>query len=170
MATDILTSVENYGKAQSAFAKALTDAATARQQAMTDLGASIIGQSGKVITPMQAAKMLGPSGTGLPKTAKITTGFGEGALASIAKEEAGAAYAATRDIQTRGVGVGGLAGQARTIAADTGDVAKQQAIQDTMKTLAGVESGVLAARSDLAQARAVANTARGITPKKKGGK
>jgi len=170
MATDIITATENYGKARTAFGQALVDAAAAREQTMIDLGASIMGQKGQVLTPTQAAKMLGPSGTGLPKTAKITTGMGEGALPTAAKEEAAAVYSATRDLQTRGVGEGGLAGQARTIGAEAGDVAKQQIITDATKTLAGIAKGVAGARADAAQAKASLNTARGISPKKKGGK
>ena len=169
MATDNITAVENYGKEQQAFAKALVDASTQRQQIMTDLGASIMTQSGRVITPTQAAKMLGPSGTGLPKTAKITTGFGEGALATNAKDEVAAAYTAARDIQNRGVGEGGLTGQARTIGVEAGNVANQQAIEAGLRGIATVDASVAAAQQQSDAAKAILNTVRGIKPKKKGG-
>jgi hypothetical protein len=168
MATDILTATETYGKARTAFGQALVDAAAQREQTMIDLGASIMGQKGQVLTPTQAAKMLGPSGTGLPKTAKITTGIGEGALPTAAKEEAAAVYSATQDLQNRGVGTGGLVGQARAIGTEAGDVTKQQIITDATKSLAATAKGVAAARSAASQAKASLQTARGISPKKKG--
>ena len=157
-ANDILSATENYGKAQTAFSIAMAQAANQREQAMIGLGADFTTQSGKVITPNEGGIALG--GEGLPTGTAIRTGFGEGALSTIAKTQAGAVYEGQQALGEKGVGgTSGVAGQAKLIVQDQGALETQAAIQDFQGKVATANTAESAAKLDLASASADLATA-----------
>lgn len=156
-ANDILSATQNYGKAQTAFEIALKQAANQREQAMIGLGADFTTQGGKVITPNEGGVALG--GEGLPSGTRISTGYGEGALSTIAKTQAGAVYEGQQALGERGVGGGGTAAQAKLITQDQGALETQGAIQDFQGKVAAANLAEGAAKLDLATASADLATA-----------
>ena len=156
-ANDILSATQNYGKAQTAFEIALKQAANQREQAMIGLGADFTTQGGKVITPNEGGVALG--GEGLPSGTTISTGYGEGALSTIAKTQAGAVYEGQQALGERGVGGGGTAAQAKLITQDQGALETQGAIQDFQANVAEANLAEGAAKLDLATASADLATA-----------
>jgi hypothetical protein len=157
-ANDILSATENYGKAQTAFSIAMAQAANQREQAMIGLGADFTTQSGNVITPNEGGIALG--GEGLPTGTAIRTGFGEGALSTIAKTQAGAVYEGQQTLGEKGVGgTSGVAGQAKLIVQDQGVLETQAAIQDFQSKVATANTAESAAKLDLASASADLATA-----------
>jgi hypothetical protein len=157
-ANDILSATENYGKAQTAFSIAMAQAANQREQAMIGLGADFTTQSGNVITPNEGGIALG--GEGLPTGTAIRTGFGEGALPTIAKTQAGAVYEGQQALGEKGVGgASGVAGQAKLIVQDQGVLETQAAIQDFQSKVATANTAESAAKLDLASASADLATA-----------
>ena len=170
-ANDILSATQNYGKAQTAFEIALKQAANQREQAMIGLGADFTTQGGKVITPNEGGVALG--GEGLPSGTTISTGYGEGALSTIAKTQAGAVYEGQQALGERGVGGGGTAAQAKLITQDQGALETQGAIQDFQANVAEANLAEGAAKLDLATASADLATAQEEevpVPKSKPGK
>ena len=128
-ANDILSATQNYGKAETAFSIAVKQAANQREQAMIGLGADFTTQGGTIITPDQGGKALG--GAGFEAGTRMTTGFGEGALPTIAKTQAGAVYETQQALGERGVGAtSGVAGQAKLVTQDQGALETQAAVQD----------------------------------------
>ena len=156
-ANDILSATQNYGKAQTAFEIALKQASNQREQAMIGLGADFTTQGGKVITPNEGGVALG--GEGLPSGTMISTGYGEGALSTIAKTQAGAVYEGQQALGERGVGGGGTAAQAKLITQDQGALETQGAIQDFQGQVAEANLAEGAAKLDLATASADLATA-----------
>ena len=156
-ANDILSATQNYGKAQTAFEIALKQAANQREQAMIGLGADFTTQGGKVITPNEGGVALG--GEGLPSGTRISTGYGEGALSTIAKTQAGAVYEGQQALGERGVGGGGTAAQAKLVTQDQGALETQGAIQDFQGKVAAANLAEGAAKLDLATASADLATA-----------
>jgi hypothetical protein len=150
-ANNILSATENYGKAQTAFSIAMAQAANQREQAMIGLGADFTTQGGNVITPNEGGVALG--GAGLPTGTAIRTGFGEGALPTIAKTQAGAVYQQEQALLEKGVGGGsGVTGQAKLITQDQGALETQGAIQDFQGKVAEANVAQGAAKLDLATA------------------
>jgi hypothetical protein len=146
-ANDILSATQNYGKAQTAFSIAMAQAANQREQAMIGLGADFTTQGGKVITPNEGGVALG--GEGLPTGTAIRTGYGEGALPTIVKTQAGAVYEGQQALGERGVGDGsGVAGQAKLITQDQGALETQVAIQDFQGKVAEANTAESAAKLD----------------------
>lgn len=174
-ASDILSASENYGKAQTAFNIALTQASSQREQAMIGLGADFTTQTGKVINPMQAGKALG-GGAAFQEGSTITTGYGEGALSTIAKTQAGAVNEGQQALLEKGVGgTSGLAGQAKLVTQDQGALETQAAVLDVESKIAQADLAQIAAKGDERSAKGTLNTAMGIKTKlagkrKKGGK
>ena len=157
-ANDILSATQNYGKAQTAFEIALKQAANQREQAMIGLGADFTTQGGKVITPNEGGVALG--GEGLPSGTRISTGFGEGALSTISKTQAGAVYQQEQALLEKGIVAGsGTAGQAKLITQDQGALETQSAIQDFQGKVAAANTAESAAKLDLATASADLATA-----------
>lgn len=157
-ANDILSATQNYGKAQTAFEIALKQAANQREQAMIGLGADFTTQGGKVITPNEGGVALG--GEGLPSGTRISTGYGEGALSTIAKTQAGAVYQQEQALLEKGIVAGsGTAGQAKLITQDQGALETQSAIQDFQGKVAAANLAEGAAKLDLATASADLATA-----------
>lgn len=157
-ANDILSATQNYGKAQTAFSIAMAQAANQREQAMIGLGADFTTQSGKVITPNEGGIALG--GEGLPAGTAIRTGFGEGALPTIAKTQAGAVYETQQALGERGVGAtSGVTGQAKLVTQDQGALETQAAVQDFQGKVAEANLAQGAAKLDLATASADLATA-----------
>jgi len=157
-ANDILSATQNYGKAQTAFEIALKQAANQREQAMIGLGADFTTQGGKVITPNEGGVALG--GEGLPSGTRISTGFGEGALSTISKTQAGAVYQQEQALLEKGIVAGsGTAGQAKLITQDQGALETQGAIQDFQGKVAAANTAESAAKLDLATASADLATA-----------
>lgn len=156
-ANDILSATQNYGKAQTAFEIALKQAANQREQAMIGLGADFTTQGGKVITPNEGGVALG--GEGLPSGTRISTGYGEGALSTISKTQAGAVYEGQQALGERGVGGGGTAAQAKLVTQDQGALETQGAIQDFQGKVAEANTAESAAKLDLATASADLATA-----------
>ena len=173
-ANDILSASENYGKAQSAFRLALEQSASQRQQAMISLGADFTTQTGKILTPNQAGKALG--GGGLQEGTTMTTGYGEGALPTIAKTQAGAVNEVQQDLLEKGVGgTSGLAGQAKLVTQDQGALETEAAVFDVEGKIAQAALAQAAAKGDVRSAKGSLNTAMGVKTKlagkrKKGGK
>ena len=167
MAIDILESVENWGKANTAFQMALRAANTARQSVFADLGVDLMRDaSGKIMKPENAVKVF----TGQdPKTARkvsMRIGFGEGALPTIAKEAAGEAYQATQALAERGMdAAGGLVGTARTLVTDAQKIGQQKAIEAATTQLADINQSVIEAKSQVEQAKAAERAAKGIKTK-----
>jgi len=157
-ANDILSATQNYGKAQTAFEIALKQAANQREQAMIGLGADFTTQGGKVITPNEGGVALG--GEGLPTGTRISTGYGEGALSTISKTQAGAVYEQEQALLEKGIVAGsGTAGQAKLITQDQGALETQGAIQDFQGKVAAANTAESAAKLDLATASADLATA-----------
>jgi hypothetical protein len=157
-ANDILNATQNYGKAQTAFSIAMAQAANQREQAMIGLGADFTTQGGNVITPNEGGVVLG--GAGLPTGTAIRTGFGEGALPTVAKTQAGAVYQQEQALLEKGVGGGsGVTGQAKLITQDQGALETQGAIQDFQGKVAEANVAQGAAKLDLATASADLATA-----------
>lgn len=163
--TDILTATENYGKAQTAFQLALQEAARAREGAMISLGADITSTTGNVLNPVQAGKALG--GIGPDKIQTITTGYGEGALPTVAKEQVGAVAATAEEAAARGIRESGTAAQAKLVAQEQGALATQEAIQKAQQTVAEAGATETQAKVNLEEAAAARRTAAGVRPKKK---
>jgi len=172
-ATDILSATDNYGKAAIAFETAITQAKNQRNQAMVGLGADFTLQTGKVLTPEQAGKALG--GGGLQAGTTQTTGYGEGALATIDKGAVGAAYAMQEDLTDRGVGTtSGVSGQSRLLVGDQAALASQAAVQEATAKVGDAAiaettaKGVLdLAAADKATAESVEVKAKWESPKQK---
>ena len=171
-ANDILSATQNYGKAQTAFEIALKQAANQREQAMIGLGADFTTQGGKVITPNEGGVALG--GEGLPSGTRISTGFGEGALSTISKTQAGAVYQQEQALLEKGIVAGsGTAAQAKLVTQDQGALETQGAIQDFQGKVAEANLAEGAAKLDLATASADLATAQEEevpVPKSKPGK
>lgn len=150
-ANDILNTTQNYGKAQTAFSIAMAQASNQREQAMIGLGADFTTQGGNVITPNEGGVVLG--GAGLPTGTAIRTGFGEGALPTIAKTQAGAVYQQEQALLEKGVGGGsGVTGQAKLITQDQGALETQVAVQDFQGKVAEANVAQGVAKLDLATA------------------
>lgn len=161
---DVLTKAENYGKAQTAFKMALANAANAREGALISLGADITTPGGKVLTPDIAGKMLG--GEGLTPGTRLSTGFGEGALPSIAKEQVGTTAEAVQALQERGVGgTSGLAAQQRTISGEAGAIETQKAIQQAQTEIAAATAEQVEAATAEQEAEASYRTSIGQVAK-----
>lgn len=159
--TDILTATETYGKAKTAFALALSDAATKREQAMYQLGADISSQTGKVLTPNEVSQRLAPDGQGLAGTT-MTTGFGQGALPTVAQEGVATTSAAVTGLGERGVGsTSGLTQQARLVSGEQTALATQEAIQTAQAAVANAQADVTAAQGAERLAAAEYNTVAG---------
>ena len=157
-ANDILSATQNYGKAETAFSIAVKQAANQREQAMIGLGADFTTQGGTIITPDQGGKALG--GAGFEAGTRMTTGFGEGALPTIAKTQAGAVYETQQALGERGVGAtSGVAGQAKLVTQDQGALETQAAVQDFQGKVAAANLAQGAAKLDLATASADLATA-----------
>jgi hypothetical protein len=157
-ANDILSATQNYGKAQTAFEIALKQAANQREQAMIGLGADFTSQGGNIITPDAGGKALG--GEGFPAGTKMTTGYGEGALATIAKTQAGAVYEGQQALGEKGVGgTSGVAGQAKLVTQDQGALETQAAVQDFQGKVAEANLAQATAKADLTSAAADLATA-----------
>jgi hypothetical protein len=157
-ANDILSATQNYGKAQTAFSIALAQAANQREQAMIGLGADFTTQGGTVITPNEGGVALG--GEGLPTGTAIRTGYGEGALPTIVKTQAGAVYETQQALGERGVGAtSGVAGQAKLVTQDQGALETQAAIQDFQGKVAEANLAQATAKADLTSAAADLSTA-----------
>jgi len=157
-ANDILSATQNYGKAQTAFEIALKQAANAREQAMIGLGADFTAQGGKVITPDVGGAALG--GEGFAAGTTMSTGFGEGALPTIAKTQAGAVYQQQQALGEKGVGsTSGLAGQAKLVTQDQGALETQAAVQDFQAKVAEANLSQATAKSELDTAEADLSTA-----------
>ena len=173
-ASDILSASENYGKAQSAFRLALEQSASQRQQAMIGLGADFTTQTGKVLTPNQAGKALG--GGALQEGTTMTTGYGEGALPTITKTQAGAVNEVQQALLEKGVGgTSGLAGQAKLVTQDQGALETEAAVFDVEGKIAQADLAQAAAKGDVRSAKGSLDTAMGVKTKlagkrKKGGK
>jgi len=167
--TDILTATETYGKAKTAFNISLSQAANAREAAMLGLGADLTSQSGNVITPKRAGELLG--GAGLGEGTTMTTGFGEGALPTIQKEQTASVGEAAQALTERGVGgESGLAKQSKLVIGDTGALATQAAVQEAQAKVAEANAGQAAAGMDVVESEAALETTRGKvaqTPKQK---
>tara|TARA_R110000823_G_scaffold277831_2_gene396318 strand:- start:1902 stop:2579 length:678 start_codon:yes stop_codon:yes gene_type:complete len=150
-ANDILNTTQNYGKAQTAFSIAMAQASNQREQAMIGLGADFTTQGGNVITPNEGGVVLG--GAGLPTGTAIRTGFGEGALPTVAKTQAGAVYQQEQALLEKGVGGGsGVTGQAKLITQDQGALETQVAVQDFQGKVAEANVAQGVAKLDLATA------------------
>lgn len=157
-ANDILSATQNYGKAQTAFEIALKQAANAREQAMIGLGADFTTQGGRVITPNEGGAALG--GEGFQAGTRMSTGYGEGALPTIAKTQAGAVYEQQQALGEKGVaGTSGLAGQAKLVTQDQGALETQAAVQDFQAKVAEANLSQATAKADLASAEADLSTA-----------
>lgn len=160
-ANDILSATQNYGKAVTAFNIALTQAASKREQAMIDLGGDFTLQGGKIITPGEGATILGEKGFD-PNTTKLNTGFGEGAIPTIAKTQAGAVNEQQQALLEKGVGgTSGVAGQAKLITQDQGALETQKAVQGFQATVAEAAQEQAAASDAKRQAEADLSTAQG---------
>lgn len=159
-ASDILSATQNYGKAQTAFEIALKQAANQREQAMIGLGADFTSQGGRVITPNEGGATLG--GEGFEAGTRMSTGFGEGALPTIAKTQAGAVYEQQQALGEKGVGsTSGLAGQSKLVTQDQGALETQAAVQDFQAKVAEANLSQTTAKFDLASAEADLSTAQG---------
>jgi hypothetical protein len=162
--TDILTAAENYGKQVSAFNQALAQAATARQQALYDIGADFITQSGQTITPNEAGKALG--GSGFEEGTRMTAGFGTRGLSLIEQEGVGATYAQDVAAQERGITAGsGIRGTSRLVNQELGQEARQAAVQEFQSQAAAATAAVEQAGAERDQAKAEWDTVRGIKTK-----
>jgi hypothetical protein len=157
-ANDILSATQNYGKAQTAFEIALKQAANAREQAMIGLGADFTSQGGNVITPDAGGKALG--GEGFPAGTRMSTGYGEGALPTIVKTQAGAVNEQQQALLEKGVGgTSGTAGQAKLITQEQGALETQAAVQDFQGKVAEANLAQATAKADLTSAAADLATA-----------
>jgi hypothetical protein len=157
-ANDILSATQNYGKAQTAFEIALKQAANAREQAMIGLGADFTSQGGRVITPNEGGAALG--GEGFEAGTRMSTGYGEGALPTIAKTQAGAVYETQQALGEKGVGgTSGVAGQAKLITQDQGALETQAAVQEFQGKVAEANLAQGTANADLTSAEADLSTA-----------
>lgn len=158
--TDILTATENYGKARTAFALALDEAARARTGAMIGLGADITTQTGTVLSPEDAGAAYKTADTS--KNLTMRTGFGEGALPTIAKEQVATVAAQKEALAQRGIeGEGGLLGQQKVVAAEAGTIATQEAVQEAQAKIAEAAAAESAAEAEVEGAKAVLDTTRG---------
>lgn len=174
MALNVLEVVENLGKAQTAFKSALMAADTARQNVFSQLGADFISsKTGKPMSLERASEIFGPEGTEKMRAGvKMATAFGEGALSTIAKEVTGSAYQQAQALAERGISslsvgggpVSGLTGALRTLAGDTADIAREEAISGAIGEIGGINATVAQAEAEREQARAVAQAA-GISKK-----
>jgi hypothetical protein len=136
-------------------------AANQREQAMIGLGADFTTQTGSVLSPGQVADAYGSAGD--PSGLTMRTGFGEGALPTIAKTQAGAVYQQEQALLEKGVGGGsGVTGQAKLITQDQGAVETQSAIQDFQGKVAEAAVGEGAAKLDERNAAADVATAEGM--------
>ena len=152
-ANTILSATENYGKAQTAFNIAMAQAANQREQAMIGLGADFTTQGGGIITPDAGGKALG--GEGFEAGTAIRTGFGDGALPTISKTQAGAVYQQQQILGEKGVGsTSGLAGQAKLVTQDQGALETQGAIQNFQAEVAEANLAQGTAQSQLDTAEA----------------
>jgi hypothetical protein len=157
-ANDILSATQNYGKAQTAFEIALKQAANQREQAMIGLGADFTAQGGRVITPNEGGVALG--GEGLPSGTTLSTGYGEGALPTIAKTQAGAVNEQQQALLEKGVGgTSGVAGQAKLVTQDQGALETQAAVQEFQGKVAEANLAQATAKADLTSAAADLATA-----------
>lgn len=157
-ANDILSATQNYGKAQTAFEIALKQAANAREQAMIGLGADFTSQGGRVITPNEGGAALG--GEGFEAGTRMSTGYGEGALPTIAKTQAGAVYETQQALGEKGVGgTSGVAGQAKLVTQDQGALETQAAVQEFQGKVAEANLAQATAKADLTSAAADLATA-----------
>jgi len=157
-ANDILSATQNYGKAQTAFEIALKQAANAREQAMIGLGADFTSQGGRVITPNEGGAALG--GEGFEAGTRMSTGYGEGALPTIAKTQAGAVYETQQALGEKGVGgTSGVAGQAKLVTQDQGALETQAAVQEFQGKVAEANLAQATAKFDLTSAAADLSTA-----------
>ena len=155
-ANDILSATQNYGKAETAFSIAVKQAANQREQAMIGLGADFTTQTGSVLSPGQVADAYGSEGDRSGLT--MRTGFGEGALPTIAKTQAGAVYQQEQALLEKGVGGGsGVTGQAKLITQDQGAVETQSAVQDFQGKVA--EAAVAEGAAKLDERNAAADLA-----------
>jgi len=160
--TDILTATENYGKAKTAFALALNQAAQTRQQAMFDLGADYIQQGGNTLTPDAVGKALG--GEGFDKPTAMKTGFGTRGLSLIAQEQAGTAYQQDVAAQERGLTAGsGVRESSRLIAQEAGQEATEQAVRESQARIAEANAQQAAAKIEELNAKAEYDTVTGKT-------
>ena len=157
-ANDILSATQNYGKAQTAFEIALKQAANAREQAMIGLGADFTTQGGRVITPNEGGAALG--GEGFEAGTRMSTGYGEGTLPTIAKTQAGAVYETQQALGEKGVGAtSGIAGQAKLVTQDQGALETQAAVQEFQGKVAEANLAQATAKADLTSAAADLATA-----------
>jgi hypothetical protein len=157
-ANDILSATQNYGKAQTAFEIALKQAANQREQAMIGLGADFTAQGGRVITPNEGGAALG--GEGFAAGTTMSTGYGEGALPTIAKTQAGAVYETQQALGEKGVGgASGVAGQAKLVTQDQGALETQAAVQEFQGKVAEANLTQATAKADLTSAAADLATA-----------
>jgi hypothetical protein len=101
----------------------------------------------------------------------MTTGFGEGALPTIQKEQTASVGEAAQALTERGVGgSSGLAKQSKLVIGDTGDLATQAAVQEAQAKVAEANAGQAAAGMDVVESEAALETTRGKvaqTPKQK---
>lgn len=158
--TDILSATEAYGKAKTAFQVALEEADRARTGAMLALGADITTQTGQLLSPEEAGKAYRTEDTS--KNLTMRTGYGEGALPTITKEQVGTVAAETEALAQRGVQVdSGLVEQQKAIAAEAGKIATQEAIQKTQTQIAEAGAKEATAKAEELEAEATLNTVRG---------
>lgn len=161
---DVLSKAEQYGVARGEFAKTLAQAAQVREQAMYNLGADFTTQGGDVLSPTQAAEVLGKDPEKFGRTTTMTTGFtttGRG-LGGIQQEQTAAVYESDVAAQERGITAGsGTREQSRLLTRDAGDVERQKLIQATQAEIAGAEGEVVAAKGAVESAEAGLDTARG---------
>lgn len=163
--TDILTATETYGKAKTAFGIALAQAASQREASMYNLGADFTTQGGKTLTPNEVGTALG--GPGLAPGTKMTTGFGEGALPSVQKEQTASVGETMQAATERGLGAGsGIAQQQKIAIQDTGALETQRAIQDAQAKVAEANAEQAGAALTEQQAEATYRTVAGQVAKK----